>query len=55
MQVNDTDSLERTVGWLLRDSESRQRIVENAYAALNEHKGGTADEAKLVHELGPRH
>ena len=42
MQVNDTDSLERTVGELLRDSESRQRLVENAHAALNEHKGGTA-------------
>jgi 3-deoxy-D-manno-octulosonic-acid transferase len=55
MQVNDTDSLERTVGELLRDSESRQCLVENAYAALNEHKGGTARTAKLVHELGPRH
>src|SRR6266550_7241591 len=54
MQVNDTDSLERTVGELLRDSESRQRLVENAHAALNEHKGGTARTAKLVHELGPR-
>src|SRR5512140_553726 len=40
MQVNDTDSLERTVGELLRDSESRQRLVENAHSALSEHKGG---------------
>src|SRR5260370_2176103 len=55
MQVNDTDSLERTVGELLRDSESRQRRVQNAHAALNEHKGGTARTAKLVHELGPGH
>jgi 3-deoxy-D-manno-octulosonic-acid transferase len=55
MQVNDTDSLERTVGELLRDSETRQRLVENAHAALNEHKGGTARTAKLVHELGPKH
>jgi 3-deoxy-D-manno-octulosonic-acid transferase len=55
MQVNDADSLERTVGELLRDSESRQRLVGNAYAALNEHKGGTARTAKLVHELRPRH
>jgi 3-deoxy-D-manno-octulosonic-acid transferase len=55
MQVNDTESLERTVGELLRDSESRQRLVENANAALNEHKGGTARTAKLIHELGPRH
>jgi hypothetical protein len=29
--------------------------VENANAALNEHKGGTARTAKLIHELGPRH
>ena len=55
MQVNDTDSLERTVAELLRDSESRQRLVENAHAALNEHKGGTVRTAKLVHDLGPRH
>jgi 3-deoxy-D-manno-octulosonic-acid transferase len=55
MQVNDFDSLERTIGELLRDSESRQRLVENAYAALNEHKGGTARTAKLVYEFGRRH
>jgi 3-deoxy-D-manno-octulosonic-acid transferase len=55
MQVNDSDSLERTVGELLGDSKSRQRLVRNAHAALNDHKGGTARTAKLVHELGPRH
>ena len=55
LQVNDTDSLERTVGKLLGDSEARQRLVENAHAALNEHKGGTARTAKLVHELGTGH
>ena len=55
IQVNDIDSLERIVGELLRDSDSRQRLVENAHAALNEHKGGTARTAKLVHELGPSH
>ena len=55
MQVNDADSLERTLGGLLRDREWRQRLVENAHAALNEHKGGTARTAKLVHGLGPRH
>ena len=54
-QVNDSDSLERAVGELLRDGESRQCLVENAHAALNEHKGGTARTAKLVHELGSRH
>jgi len=54
MQVNDTHSLERTLGELLRDSESRRRLVENAHTALSEHKGGTARTAKLVHELGQR-
>jgi 3-deoxy-D-manno-octulosonic-acid transferase len=55
MQVNDTDSLERTVGELLRDSESRQRLVENAHAALGEHEGATARAATLIHELKPKY
>jgi 3-deoxy-D-manno-octulosonic-acid transferase len=54
MQVNDTDSLERTVGRLLHDGEARQRLVRNAHAALNEHKGGTARTAELVHGLRPK-
>jgi len=54
MQVNDTDSLERIVGELLRDSESRQRLVKNAHAALSEHEGATARAAKLIHELQPK-
>jgi len=55
MQVNDADSLERTVGELLRDSELRQRLVENAHAALSEHEGATARAATLIHELQPKH
>jgi 3-deoxy-D-manno-octulosonic-acid transferase len=51
IQVNDPDSLERTVDELLRDSEARQRLVKNAHAALSEHKGGTARTAELVHGL----
>src|SRR6476660_6846577 len=54
MQVNDSDSLERAIGELLRDSESRQRLVENAQAALGEHEGATARAATLIHELQPR-
>jgi 3-deoxy-D-manno-octulosonic-acid transferase len=54
MQVSDSDSLERTFNELLRDSESRRRLVENAHAALNEHKGGTARTAELVHRLEPK-
>jgi 3-deoxy-D-manno-octulosonic-acid transferase len=51
MQVKDTDSLERTVAELLRDSESRRRLVQNAHAVLSEHQGATARTAKLVHDL----
>ena len=55
MQVSDTDSLEHTVAELLRDSEARQRLVQNAHAALSEHQGATARTAELLHELRPRH
>ena len=54
MQVNDTDSLERAIGELLSDSESRQRLVENAQAALVEHEGATARAATLIHQLQPK-
>jgi 3-deoxy-D-manno-octulosonic-acid transferase len=55
MQVSDTDSLERTVAELLRDSGARQRLVQNAHAALSEHQGATARTAELLNELRPRH
>jgi len=55
LQVNDTDSLVRTVAELLRDNEARQRLVQNAHAALSEHQGATARTAMLVQGLGPRH
>jgi 3-deoxy-D-manno-octulosonic-acid transferase len=51
MQINDSDSLERTVSKLLDDAEARQRLVANAHAALSEHKGGTARTAEMVHHL----
>ena len=49
--VKDTDSLERTVAELLRDSEARQRLVQNAHAALSEHQGATTRTAALIHDL----
>ena len=55
MQVNDTDSLERALGELLRDSDACQRLVKNAHAALSEHQGATARTTNLVHELGSKH
>jgi 3-deoxy-D-manno-octulosonic-acid transferase len=51
IQVGDADSLERAFAELLRDSEARQRLVQNAHAALSEHKGGTARTATLIHDL----
>jgi 3-deoxy-D-manno-octulosonic-acid transferase len=55
IQVGGAESLERAVANLLRDSEARQRLVENAHAVLSEHQGATTQTAKLVHELGPSH
>ena len=55
IQVNDTDSFERTVAELLRESEARQRLVKNAHAALSEHQGATARTARLVHGIEPIH
>jgi 3-deoxy-D-manno-octulosonic-acid transferase len=51
MQVSDIDSLERAISELLRDGGARQRLVENAYAALSEHRAATARTAKLIHGL----
>ena len=51
MQVSDIDSLGRTVAELLRDSEARQRLVQNAHAALSEHKGATARTAEVGSRL----
>lgn len=55
MQVNDAESLERALAELLRDSEARERLVQNAQAVLSEHQGATARTAMLIHGLGPRH
>ena len=54
MQISDSDSLERTFSELLRDGETRNRVVQNAHAVLSEHKGGTARTAELVHSLAPQ-
>ena len=51
IQVQDTDSLRRTVAELLRDSRLRERLVQNARVALREHQGATARAAELIHEL----
>jgi 3-deoxy-D-manno-octulosonic-acid transferase len=51
MQITDADSLECAVAELLGDNHARERLVQNARAALSEHHGATARAAKLIHEL----
>ena len=53
IQVSGMDSLELTIAELLRDSEARQRLVQNAREVLSEHRGATARAAGLIHELNP--
>jgi 3-deoxy-D-manno-octulosonic-acid transferase len=52
IQVQDVSSLESALGELLRDSEARQRLVQNAHEVLSAHQGATARTAALIHELG---
>jgi len=51
VQVRDVDSLEHALGELLRDSEARQRVVQNACDVLGTHQGATARAAVLIHQL----
>ena len=51
VQVRDVDSLEHALAQLLRDSEARQRLVQNARDVLSTHQGATARTAALIHEL----
>jgi 3-deoxy-D-manno-octulosonic-acid transferase len=51
MQIADADSFEQAVAELLRDSDARQHLVQNAQAALSEHRGATVRAAALVHQL----
>jgi 3-deoxy-D-manno-octulosonic-acid transferase len=54
IQISDADSLESAIARLLRDNEARQRLVQNAHAALSEHQGATSRTAMVVHNLVPR-
>src|SRR5438309_7399980 len=51
IEVSDIDSLERAVDNLLRDSETRQRLVQNAREVLNQHRGATARAAALIADV----
>jgi 3-deoxy-D-manno-octulosonic-acid transferase len=52
IQVQDIDSLERTITGLLQDSQMRQRLVQSAREVLSRHEGATVRAAALIHELG---
>ena len=54
IQVGDIDSLELAIAELLRDSDARQKLVQNAQEVLSEHQGATARAAALIHELQPK-
>jgi 3-deoxy-D-manno-octulosonic-acid transferase len=51
IEVSDADALERAVAELLRDSEGRHRLVNNAREVLSAHQGATVRAAALIHEL----
>jgi 3-deoxy-D-manno-octulosonic-acid transferase len=51
IQVRDVDSLEMTIAELLRDSDARQRLLENARDVLSKHYGATTRAAALIHKL----
>jgi 3-deoxy-D-manno-octulosonic-acid transferase len=51
IEVHGADALEHAVAELLRDSEARQRLVNNAREVLSVHQGATARAAALIHEL----
>ena len=51
IQVQNIDSLERTITGLLQDSQMRQRLVQSAREVLSRHEGATARAAALIHEL----
>jgi 3-deoxy-D-manno-octulosonic-acid transferase len=52
IQIQDIDSLERTIGGLLSDAGARQRLVQSAREVLSKHQGATTRVAVLIHELG---
>ena len=52
IQVNDASELERAAEKLLRDTEKRRLLVQNAGEVLAQHRGATARTAQLIVDLG---
>ena len=54
IQINNADALQAVTAELLRDSEARRRLVENAAEVLMEHRGATVRTARLIVDLTHR-
>ena len=52
IQVHDQDALKENVASLLRDQKAAMRLVSNAWAILDRHRGATARTARLLLEFG---
>jgi len=51
IQINNAGALQSAVAKLLRDSEARRRLFENAAEVLMEHRGATVRTARLIVDL----
>jgi 3-deoxy-D-manno-octulosonic-acid transferase len=54
VQVNSTTDLRREMTHLLRNPDQREKMVANARAVLDTHRGATARTAQLIVDLLPR-
>jgi 3-deoxy-D-manno-octulosonic-acid transferase len=51
IQIQNPDSLQEKIAWLLREPEAASRLVANAQAVLSRHSGATHRTATLVLNL----
>ena len=51
LQSSDESSLARALGDLLRDASARERLVRQARAVLDAHRGATDRTAQLLEKL----
>ena len=51
IQIQDPDSLQEQIAWLLRERETASRLVANAQGVLAKHSGATGRTAMLVMNL----
>ncbi len=54
IQVRDAESLEEAIEALLRDSEARHLLVQNAREVLDQHRGATDRAAQSIVDLKPK-